>query len=149
MSNVLSNRRTEPIYTLAVASRLSGIPTHSIRQYVDKGLIIPFRTKRNRHLFSDIDIIRLKNIHTWLQEDGLNVAGIKFLHALVPCWSIRECSEETRGNCEAFYGRNQPCWEASQKGPLCRNEDCKSCEVYNRPEIVENLKEFLKKNRSD
>ena len=148
MGNNLPNRKTEPIFTLAVASRLSNIPTHSIRQYIDKGLIIPFKTDTNRHLFSEIDIIRLKNIHSWLNQDGLNVAGIKFLHALVPCWSIRECDDETRENCEAYYGKNQPCWEASQKGALCRSSDCKSCEVYNRPEIVENLKEFLKKKGS-
>jgi hypothetical protein len=32
--------RTTPVYTLSTTSTLSGIPIHSIRQYIDKGLII-------------------------------------------------------------------------------------------------------------
>ena len=31
---------TESVYSLGTASRLSEIPAHSIRQYVDNGLII-------------------------------------------------------------------------------------------------------------
>ena len=53
---------TQPVYTLRVASKLTSTPTHSIRQYIDKGLIIPFKTKTNRHLFSNVDIQRLKCI---------------------------------------------------------------------------------------
>jgi len=34
---------TTPVYTLGVASDLSRIPVHSIRQYIDKGLMIPFK----------------------------------------------------------------------------------------------------------
>ena len=37
-NNIVSN--TEPVYSLGTASRLSEIPAHSIRQYVDNGLII-------------------------------------------------------------------------------------------------------------
>jgi DNA-binding transcriptional MerR regulator len=33
----------------------SGIPVHSIRQYIDKGLIIPFKKESNRNLFSQVD----------------------------------------------------------------------------------------------
>ena len=32
-----------PVYTLRVASQLASLPAHSIRQYVDKGLIVPFK----------------------------------------------------------------------------------------------------------
>jgi len=39
---------TSPVYTVGVASRLSGIPAHSIRQYINNGLIIPlFPLKKN------------------------------------------------------------------------------------------------------
>jgi len=36
---------TIPVYTLSVTADLSGIPDHSIRQYIDKGLIIPFKKR--------------------------------------------------------------------------------------------------------
>jgi DNA-binding transcriptional MerR regulator len=54
---------------------LSGIPVHSIRQYIDKGLISPFKKESNRNLFSQVDILRLKFINNQLNEDGLNIAG--------------------------------------------------------------------------
>jgi MerR family transcriptional regulator/heat shock protein HspR len=85
---------TTPVYTLSTTSTLSGIPVHSIRQYIDKGLIIPFKKESNRNLFSQIDILRLKYINNLLIEDGLNIAGIRKLLALIPCWVIRECSAE-------------------------------------------------------
>jgi len=43
---------TTPVYTLSITSTFSGIPIYSIRQYIDKGLIIPFRKESNRNLFS-------------------------------------------------------------------------------------------------
>ena len=66
-----------PVYTLSTTAVLSGIPVHSIRQYMDKGLIIPYKKKSNRNLFSQVDILRLKYIHKLLNEDGLNIAGIR------------------------------------------------------------------------
>lgn len=66
--------KTEPIYTLSVAARLSDTPQHSIRQYINKGLIIPLKTKTNRHLFSEVDISRLLCVRKYLIEKGLNIA---------------------------------------------------------------------------
>jgi MerR family transcriptional regulator, heat shock protein HspR len=135
---------TIPVYTLSIASGLSDIPVHSIRQYVDKGLIIPFRKKSNRNLFSQVDILRLRFIHKLLVEDGLNVAGIKSLLAIIPCWAIRKCSAEEREKCQAFYSITYPCWEASEKGTLCKNTNCRECEVYRIVENYPDLKSFLK-----
>ena len=64
---LLSN--TEPIYTLGIISKLSDISVYSIRQYIDKQLIIPFRTNSGRHLFSNIDLLRLKCVHKNLTEN--------------------------------------------------------------------------------
>ena len=135
---------TTPVYTLSITSDLSGIPVHSIRQYIDRGLIIPFRKESNRNLFSQVDIMRLKFIHKLLVEDGLNVAGIKSLLAVIPCWAIRNCSDKDRGNCQAFYSNTYPCWEASEKGTLCKNTNCRECQVYRVVEKNPDLKTFFK-----
>jgi len=135
---------TTPVYTLSITSDLSGIPVHSIRQYIDRGLIIPFRKESNRNLFSQVDIMRLKFIHKLLVEDGLNVAGIKSLLAVIPCWAIRNCSAEDRDNCQAFYSNTYPCWEASEKGTLCKNTNCRECDVYRVVEKNPDIKTFLK-----
>lgn len=99
---------TTPVYTLSITSTLSGIPVHSIRQYIDKGLVIPFRKETNRNLFSQVDILRLKYIHKLLVEDGLNIAGIRSLLALIPCWAIRKCSADEREKCMAFLSDTFP-----------------------------------------
>jgi MerR family transcriptional regulator/heat shock protein HspR len=135
---------TTPVYTLSIASELTGIPVHSIRQYADKGLIVPFRKESSRNLFSQVDILRLKYIHKLLDEDGLNIAGIRALLALIPCWAVRQCSVEERKNCQAFYSNTYPCWEASEKGTPCKNTDCRECEVYRIVENYPNLKSFIR-----
>lgn len=137
--------KTDPIYTLSVAARLSGTPQHSIRQYIDKGLIIPFRTETNRHLFSEVDISRLLCVRRYLNEQGLNIAGIKALFSLVPCWALKPCSIEDRENCEAYHSSSYPCWEAANKGPICKNTDCRICNVYRISEQCHDLKSLLKK----
>jgi len=135
---------TIPVYTLSIAAVLSGIPVHSIRQYIDKALIIPFRKESNRNLFSQVDILRLKFIRKLLDVDGLNIAGIRALLALIPCWAIRKCSNRERKICEAFKSETFPCWEASEKGTRCKNTDCRECEVYRIVENYPDIKTFLK-----
>jgi MerR family transcriptional regulator/heat shock protein HspR len=135
---------TTPVYTLSVTADLSGIPVHSIRQYIDKGLMIPFKKESSRNLFSQVDILRLKYIHKLLNEDGLNIAGIRTLLAIIPCWAIRNCSAEEREKCQAFRSVTYPCWEASEKGTLCKNTNCRECEVYRIVENYPDLKSFLK-----
>jgi MerR family transcriptional regulator/heat shock protein HspR len=143
MTNI-SVDSTTPIYTLSITSTLSGIPVHSIRQYIDKGLIIPFRKESNRNLFSQIDILRLKYVQKLLVEDGLNIAGIRSLLAMIPCWAIRKCSAEERKQCQAFQSNTFPCWEASEKGTHCKNSDCRECEVYRIVEKYSDVKTYLK-----
>ena len=143
MENI-SVESTTPVYTLGIASTLSGIPVHSIRQYIDKGLIIPFRKESNHKLFSQVDILRLKYIQKLLEERGLNIAGIRALLAVIPCWALRECTAEEREKCQAYLNDGYPCWDASQKGTLCKNTDCRECEVYRIVENYPNIKSFIK-----
>lgn len=135
---------TSPVYTLSTAAELSGIPVHSIRQYIDKGLIIPFKKESSRNLFSQVDILRLKYIHKLLNESGLNIAGIRMLLAILPCWAIRQCSVTEREICQAFHSVAYPCWEASEKGTFCKNTNCRECEVYRIVENYPDVKSFLK-----
>jgi hypothetical protein len=135
---------TTPVYTLSTTSSLSAIPVHSIRQYIDKGLIIPFKKESNRNLFSQVDILRLKYIHKLLNEGGLNIAGIRVLLALIPCWAITECSLAERETCQAYHSDAYPCWEASEKGTLCKNTNCRECKVYRIVENYPDLKSFIK-----
>jgi len=144
-SNEIEIKNTDSIYTLSIASKLSEIPAHSIRQYIDKGLIIPFTTKSKRHLFSQIDVLRLKCIRKNLNEDGLNIAGIKALYSIIPCWEIKPCSKEDRKDCGAYQDHSQPCWDASNKSEVCLNSDCRECAVYKIPEGCQDVKSLIKR----
>ena len=135
---------TTPVYTLSTTSTLSGIPVHSIRQYIDKGLIIPFKKESSRNLFSQVDILRLNFIHKLLDEGGLNIAGIRMLLALIPCWAIRDCSAGERETCQAYHSDANPCWEASEKGTLYKNTNCRECEVYRIVKNYTDVKSFPK-----
>lgn len=135
-------QNTDPIYTLAVTSRISGIPTHSIRQYIDKGLILPYVTKTNRHLFSEVDVERLKNIKKYI-KDGLNIAGIKSLYAQIPGFLINECQEKNCNVCESFLQANIPCWIANKEKVKCGNRDCRDCDVYKMTNPVIDLRKYM------
>ena len=146
-NNLVSS--TEPAYTLGTASKLSNISVHSIRQYIDHGLIIPHTTTSKRHLFSQVDILRLKSIKIQLSTMRLNIAGIKAMYSLIPCWLIHPCSIETREKCEAYYSNSVPCWEASDKEKECKNEDCRYCNVYKYLEEYTDIKSMIKNTSID
>jgi len=134
----------KPLYTLGVTSRLAEIPTHSIRQYIDMGLIIPYKLESMRHLFSQNDIDRLRAIQHLIRERGLNFAGVRTLMAMMPCWALRNCSERDRQSCKSYSANHQPCWEASEKGSLCKNENCRECAVYQALDLDCDMKSVLK-----
>lgn len=130
LSEIKPPESNRPVYTLSVAAQLAEIPAHSIRQYIDSGLLIPYKLESNRHLFSKHDIGRLQLIRELIHVKGLNFAGVRTLMAMVPCWALRKCSEDDQQSCEAYKENFKPCWMASEKGRQCKNENCRECEVY-------------------
>jgi len=135
---------TRPLYTLRIAAELSGVSKHSIRQYIDRGLIIPFKTETERHLFSQVDIKRLKNIRIDLTTNGRNIAGIKRIMAQTPCWLIKPCTKEEYLQCGSYLSSDQPCWLSSEKGPSCSQTECRTCSVYEIVERCDDIKELFK-----
>jgi hypothetical protein len=127
-----------------VASELSRIPAHSIRQYIDRGLLLPFKLDSRRHLFSPSDVFRLKQIHELIHVRGLNFAGIRTMMAAVPCWALKNCPPGDRKNCQAYLEDSVPCWESSGKGRTCRNQNCRECKAYYRMPGRGNLKALLR-----
>lgn len=121
---------TTPIYTLKVAAKLSNTSVYSIRQYVDKGLILPYCTRTHRHLYSQVDILGLRCIRRYLDEFGLNIAGIKALLAMLPCWLLKPCPSDDRSRCDAYISLTKPCWQVAVKGATCKQADCRTCKVY-------------------
>ena len=65
-----------------------------------------------------------------INTEKVSIAGIKRLFALIPCWKVKQCSEELKQHCAAFNQHDEPCWMVMPKSVRCSNADCRLCEVY-------------------
>ena len=121
---------SDPVYTIGIASKLTNTSVYTLRLYEERGLIIPFKTDTKRRIYSKSDIERIRCIRKHLDEEGLNIAGIKAIWSLVPCWLFRPCSKSDQEACDAFVSTTEPCWGVAEKGSECIGVDCRSCKVY-------------------
>ncbi len=141
-------KNTDPVFSIGVVAEKFNISVHSLRLYEAEGLIIPFKTKTGRRLYSTSDIHRIGCIREMIEKKGLNLAGIKSLLALVPCWDLLPCSQKNRKNCDAYTNTALPCWSAKHKGDVCKAQSCRECHVYQGLSNCFNFKEYMK-NISD
>jgi MerR family transcriptional regulator/heat shock protein HspR len=72
----------QPVYTIAVASRLTGMHPQTLRKYERPALVRPARPSGNQRLYSADDIERLKRIQYLVEERGVNVAGLELALAM-------------------------------------------------------------------
>ena len=64
------------VYTIAVASRLTGMHAQTLRKYERAGLLTPSR-HGNQRLYSEADIERLRRIRYLVEVRGVNIAGLE------------------------------------------------------------------------
>ena len=135
---------TTPLYPLRVAAELTGSSVYALRQYVDLGLILPYKTESNRRLYSQTDLARIQCIRKHLTEDGLNIAGIKAMMGLTPCWLIKPCTLTDYKTCDAYTSTQEPCWQVGQKGAICEGVECRLCPVYQLGNQCSDIKALYK-----
>lgn len=68
---------THPRYMISVAAGLVGMHPQTLRLYETKGLVRPRRTPGNTRLYSEADLVRLREIQRLTTELGLNLAGVE------------------------------------------------------------------------
>ena len=134
----------EPLYSIGVVAKKFNLSVHTLRLYESEGLILPYRTDTKRRLYSQSDINRIACIRDLIEKKGLNIAGIKSLLAMIPCWQIKPCSDKDRKNCDAYTNPNLPCWIVKDKGEECQHVECRECNVYQSLSMCNNFKEYLK-----
>jgi len=66
-----------PRYMISVAADIVGMHPQTLRIYESKGLVRPRRTAGNTRLYSEHDLLRLREIHRLTTEYGLNLAGVE------------------------------------------------------------------------
>ena len=134
----------KPVYTISTAARLLGISIPTLRMYENEGLIIPFKKSSRHRLYSDLDLERIRCLRRAINGNKVGIESIRRMLALIPCWAIIECSEKDRKKCEAFTSYDKPCWMHNHKDNICKDRDCRECEVYNSFSDCSSLKEKLK-----
>ena len=120
----------EPKYTISNAAKLSGISVHTLRMYEREGLIFPFKKASNQRLYTDRDLERIHCIRHTINDDKINIEGIRRVMALIPCWAIVKCSSKDRETCEAYNGHTKPCWMVNHNNKYCTGRVCRICELY-------------------
>jgi len=68
---------SDGLYTMAVASRITGMHPQTLRKYERAGLVRPSRQSGNQRLYSEADIRRLRRIRYLVEVRGVNIAGLE------------------------------------------------------------------------
>jgi len=119
----------QPLYPIGVVADILKIHPRTLRVYEQEGLIKPARRGGKRY-YSNSDLQWLQCLRKLLTEEGLNIAGVKKLLSVAPCWQIRNCDEETRKKCPAILNFPIPCWELKPKSCIEKGLKCEECDVY-------------------
>lgn len=69
-----------PVYSMGVAERLTGLTARQIRYWEQHGLLAPTRTKGRQRMYSESDVLRLKEIKR-LMNDGMTLERVKAVYA--------------------------------------------------------------------
>ena len=125
----LGERQTS--YSVTIAAEKLGINKHTLREYEKKGLIRPFHDPVNgRSLFLNGDLKWLRHIRKLIHHQGLNIASIQRLLAVIPCWKIKNCPKVKRERCSVLGDKNHPCWVTVQKSSIKEINKCWACKIY-------------------
>lgn len=79
----LTLRDDEPVFIISVAARMLGVQTQTLRYYEQIGLIEPARTSGNQRVFSRADIERVRRIRGFMEDLGVNLAGVEVILRLL------------------------------------------------------------------
>lgn len=120
----------QPLYPIGVVSSLLDVHPETLRIWERNGLVKPSR-RNGQRLYSNNDLLRLKYIHYLVKDKGLNMAGVKEVVALYPCWYRDDCpGGGARNTDDPSSGR--PCWK--HEGTYCitvadKADLCAQCDL--------------------
>ena len=75
----MTTEKEEPRYVISVAARILGIRTYTLRYYEKIGILEPHRSRGNIRLYSDRDILLLRQMKTLMEDLGINLAGAEVI----------------------------------------------------------------------
>ena len=133
----------EPVISIGIAAKKLGVSPETLRLYERERLVLPYKTRTNRRLYSHKDLEWIDCFRKQITERGLNIAGVRLLLALIPCWDIKPCTQEERSNCLAYMNAEIVCWSLPEHGSKsCDVDECQKCTVYRTACKAGKLKEI-------
>ena len=69
----------EPCYIISIAAQIVGLHPQTLRQYDRIGLVVAYRSRGNRRMYSPRDIERLQRIIRLTEDLGINLAGVEVI----------------------------------------------------------------------
>jgi MerR family transcriptional regulator/heat shock protein HspR len=80
--DVQGHDQDEPCYIISVAARLVNMHPQTLRYYERLGLCVPSRSNGRIRLYSARDVEKLKQIHGYVNDLGVNLAGVEVILTL-------------------------------------------------------------------
>lgn len=123
----------DPVYTIRVASKLTGISPGTIREYERQGLLRMHRDSQSNHrLFTQAEIRWITQIWHLIHKEGLNYNGIRRLLMTTPCWKVLKCPLQYKEKCKVFTENKLTCWALENLPECCvdNQRKCQTCKVY-------------------
>ena len=102
----------EACYIISVAARLVNMHPQTLRYYERLGLCVPSRSKGRIRLYSARDVEKLKQIHGYVNDLGVNLAGVEVVLNLTERIAeleaeIKRLNEELEAFRNPAYGQSQ------------------------------------------
>ena len=72
----------EPVYGMNVVRRLINIPEWTLRMLDKNKIVTPHKSKGNTRLYSQHDLERLQYVQELMEENNLDIRGLKVLGKL-------------------------------------------------------------------
>ena len=69
----------KPLYIISVVSKLVDIPVWTLRELEKKGVVKPKRLGKKARLYSLKQVKILEYVHYLMEEEGVNISGIKLI----------------------------------------------------------------------
>ena len=126
---MLNNNENTPMYTIGIVAELLGVHQETLRIWERNNLISPQR-KNTQRLYSNNDLKKLKFIKKLLDNDGLNLAGVRQLIEFYPCWWKENCRGGKEKSEGVYINTAKACWKAEDTfcfKPLDKADYCQDC----------------------
>ena len=106
-------KHDEPCFTIGVVHQMLGLHPQTLRHYERLGLVRPHRSDGKIRMYSAKDLERIAQIKRWIDELGVNLAGVEVM------LKMQESMEQMRDELE----REMESMRVHYEGELQRLKD--------------------------